>query len=158
MSVTYLNKICPVCGGYISLLDNGVEICNHCHYIMPTSNVACINHVCRNCGTELELLGTWWSCPRCGYGYKTIEENTSKLSEDLIKEIAKQIMSTPLYKYSDDSSMKIDPVKPTVLEIVNCKKFSIHLKELDVEFELEPDKLENIDTLIINGYKYVKEN
>ena len=28
---------------------------------------------------------------------------------------------------------------------------------MEIEFELEPDKLKNIDTIIINGYKYVKE-
>ena len=30
-------------------------------------------------------------------------------------------------------------------------------KEMELEFELEPRKLENIDTIILNGYKYVKE-
>lgn len=30
-------------------------------------------------------------------------------------------------------------------------------KWLFPKYALEPDKLENIDTLIINGYKYVKE-
>ena len=48
-------------------------------------------------------------------------------------------------------------VEPSTLTITNCEKFKVQLRELDIEFELEPDKLENIDTLIINGYKYVKE-
>ena len=30
-------------------------------------------------------------------------------------------------------------------------------KEMELEFELDTDKLQNIDTIIINGYKYVKE-
>ena len=43
------------------------------------------------------------------------------------------------------------------MTIANCEKFKVQLRELEVEFELDPYKLENIDTLIINGYKYVKE-
>ena len=46
---------------------------------------------------------------------------------------------------------------PHTLTITNCEKFKVQLREIDVEFELNPDKLENVDTIIINGYKYVKE-
>jgi hypothetical protein len=53
---------------------------------------------------------------------------------------------------------KLDPdLSPQTLTITNCEKFKVQLREIDIEFELDPNKLENIDTLIINGYKYRKE-
>lgn len=48
-------------------------------------------------------------------------------------------------------------MQPNTLTITNCEKFKVQLREIDIEFELDPDKLENVDVLIINGYKYVKE-
>ena len=50
----------------------------------------------------------------------------------------------------------LEPQKQT-LTITNCEKFKVQLKEIDVEFELEPDTLENIDIIIINGHKYIKD-
>ena len=37
MNLRYLNKNCPVCGGYVVLLDSGSEMCEKCHYILPGS-------------------------------------------------------------------------------------------------------------------------
>lgn len=51
-----------------------------------------------------------------------------------------------------------DLLTPFTVRIVNCKKIQLHHKEIDVEFELDADKFENIDTIIINGYKYVKKS
>jgi hypothetical protein len=76
--------------------------------------------------------------------------------------MAKKITSTPFYIRDADHAFAvgkaIGSLEPNTLTITNCEKFKVQLREIDVEFELEPDKLENIDTLIINGYKYVKEN
>lgn len=63
---------------------------------------------------------------------------------------------TPPYIPSGVGIIKAS-LEPCTLTITNCDTFKVHLRELDIEFELESDKLENIDTLIINGYKYVKE-
>lgn len=46
-------------------------------------------------------------------------------------------------------------VEPYTLHI-DTNLIKLHHKELEVEFELDPNKLKNIDTIIINGYKYVK--
>ena len=46
-------------------------------------------------------------------------------------------------------------ISPLTLHIdTNLVKLS-H-REFEIDFELDPKKLENIDTIIINGYKYVK--
>ena len=49
-------------------------------------------------------------------------------------------------------------LEPTTLEIKNCEKIKLHHKEIDIDFELPKKVLENIDTITINGIKYVKEN
>jgi hypothetical protein len=60
------------------------------------------------------------------------------------------------YGYSTSIAVTKESM-PRTLTIVNCEKVKVQLRELDIEFELDPDKLDKIDTLIINGYKYIKE-
>ena len=53
---------------------------------------------------------------------------------------------------------RFDPeLMPFTLQI-DTNLIKLRHKEMDIEFDLEPGKLENIDTIIINGHKYVKEN
>lgn len=52
---------------------------------------------------------------------------------------------------------RFDPdLIPHTLQI-DTELIRLRHKEMELEFELEPDKLANIDTIILNGYKYVKE-
>ena len=162
----YLNRICPSCGGNtIMILSNGSEMCERCHFILPSSNYAHTSDstsatsaakYCVRCNTKLESFGDWWICPECNYGYKiTTGDPPIELAEEYA-EMAKKLIDTPLYIPSGET-IGIASVQPQTLTITNCEKFKVQLKEIDLEFELEPDKLENIDTLIINGHKYVKE-
>lgn len=43
------------------------------------------------------------------------------------------------------------------LTITNCSKIRLQHKETEIDFEFDTKKLENIDTIIINGFKYIKE-
>jgi hypothetical protein len=95
-------------------------------------------------------------CPKCGYGYRITTGDPPELTEEYIKEMAKKITVTPFYS-GTAVGKAIGSLEPQTLTITNCEKFRVQLREVDIEFELDPDKLENIDTLIINGYKYVKE-
>jgi ribosomal protein S27AE len=113
MNLRYLNKTCPICGGFVVLLDSGIEMCEKCHYTLPSHY-------------------------------------------NLPSSVQSQMLDSTRYS-STAVGKAIGSVEPQTLTITNCEKFKVQLRELDVEFELEPDKLENIDTLIINGYKYVKE-
>ena len=49
---------------------------------------------------------------------------------------------------------KLD-IEPCTLQIDTSLIRLCH-KELEIAFELQPDKLKNVDTVIINGYKYIK--
>ena len=64
---------------------------------------------------------------------------------------------TPFHLPSSRTVSAVADLRPRTLTITNCEKFKVQLREIDIEFELDPDKLENIDIIIINGYKYVKE-
>ena len=46
-------------------------------------------------------------------------------------------------------------ISPMTLHI-DANLIKLSHKEFEIDFDLNPDKLENIDTIIINGYKYVK--
>lgn len=165
MNLRYLNKTCPVCGGFVVLLDSGSEICEKCHYILPSSTqvqmsdsnkASSSDKYCVRCNTKLEPHIDWWICPECGYGYRITTGDQPELTEEYIKEMAKKITDTPFYSCTAISKA-IGSLEPQTLTITNCEKFRVQLREVDIEFELESDKLENIDTIIINGYKYVKE-
>jgi hypothetical protein len=114
------------------------------------------NRYCERCNVKLKQLNDWWYCPECGYGYRITTGDPPELTEDYIKEMAKKITDTPFYPCTAIGKV-IGSLEPQTLTITNCEKFRVQLREVDIEFELDPDKLENIDTLIINGYKYVKE-
>jgi hypothetical protein len=43
------------------------------------------------------------------------------------------------------------------LTITNCNKIRLQHKETEINFEFDTKKLENIDAIIINGFKYIKE-
>jgi hypothetical protein len=51
---------------------------------------------------------------------------------------------------------KLEPEK-YVLRIIDVEMIKLNHKELEIEFELDPNKLDKISTIIINGHKYVKE-
>lgn len=46
-------------------------------------------------------------------------------------------------------------IEPNTIQI-DTNLIRLHHKELEIEFELDPKKLKNVDTIVINGYKYVK--
>ena len=51
----------------------------------------------------------------------------------------------------------VDPILENTLIIERCEKIKMHHKEMDIDFEFDTSKLENIDVIIVNGYKYVKD-
>lgn len=149
----YVNKTCPVCGGYVVLLTNGMELCEKCHYTLSDTNWATSTSstsglaLCPRCDTPLNENGNWKECPHCHYGYMLY---TGDPPQDLVD----------IYIKSDGIGSaygKLDPsLTPQTLQI-DTKLITLKHKEMDLELELDPSKLENIDTIIINGYKYVKE-
>ena len=169
-----MNMKCPFCGHYkvemiteIDPFNFGYhEItkyrCSQCgHTIEPPRGVTYLNSTdssyttassaekyCQNCNTKMEPFGDkWLSCPKCGYGYM-----------DYIGDTPKDNLFIPCdnawgvgYAYG---SLEPDPF---TVEIGNCNKIKLGHKELDINFEFDAKKIENIDTIIINGHKFVRE-
>ena len=153
-----LNKKCPICGGYIYLSTARSEICSNCGYVIPQST--CVTtptddscnttgvayKYCQKCNTRMVKNGNWYECPNCHYGHMDYLGDPLDISELYIKSDSAR---TTLGRFDSD-------LMPHILQIdTNLIKF--RHKEMELEFELEPDKLKNIDTIILNGYKYVKE-
>lgn len=105
-------------------------------------NLRYLNKTCPICGGLVVLLGGIERCEKCHY--------------ILSSSVQAQMLDSTRYS-STAVGKAISSVKPQTLTITNCEKFRVQLRDIDIEFELEPDKLENIDTIILNGYKYVKE-
>lgn len=153
MSV-YVNKDCPVCGGVVSVDFDYAERCEGCGYTIPspnwiTTSTSTLVDLCPRCRTPLilSMSSGWKECPKCHYGHM-----------DYIGDPPQDIGE--LYIKSDGVSTawgRFDPnLMPYTLQI-ETNLIRLKHKEMELEFELEPDKLEKIDTIILNGYKYVKE-
>ena len=109
--------------------------------------------------------GTWWECPDCHYGYmdRTGYLNETKQFPDDEVEMSKHIFEGTLH-IPCDNVWGVGTIKPTDLAAENtlilerCEKIKMHQKEMDIDFEFDTKKIENIDTIIINGHKFVREN
>lgn len=149
----YINKICPIChNDKVELSELGTEICTQCRYVIPgptyaTNSTSSAERYCVNCHTKLEQNGSWWECPNCHYGHLDyIGDPPQDISE--------------LYIKSDGVGIAWGRFNPDLIPHtlqIDTELIRLRHKEMELEFELEPDKLANIDTIVINGYKYVKE-
>lgn len=88
-----------------------------------------------------------WTCPRCGYHYEVITGDPPQDME--LFQVHSDGVSSAYCKleiYQHPFTLQID-----------ADLIKLRHKEMDIEFELHPDKLANIDVIEINGYRYVKE-
>lgn len=126
-SWNYIDKLCPVCGGRVR------------HYFDK--------YVCEDCGRI------------CSSEFD--DENTVVIRAHVPNEDQK---TTPLPLYLKDNETcvigtiaKLSEIIPNTLTITNCELIKMHHKELDIDFEFDTKKLENIDTIEINGHRFVRE-
>lgn len=110
------------------------KICNRCGGYLKsfTHKVVCIN-----CGNEVAKEEIFRSS-------STSSSNSLTLPCDNLRSITKT------------DAEESDLISYKTITILDCKKIKLQHKEIDVEFELDAEKLKNIDTIIINGHKYTK--
>lgn len=102
-------------------------------------------------------------CPVCGGG-KVKHYFNYNICEDC-HYILPDSNTTQVVLYNIDnhgtgtihSKIDINSLSPRTLTIENCELIKMHHKELDIEFEFNTKKLENIDIIEINGHKFVRE-
>ena len=114
--------------------------------INSTSNA---EKYCWNCNTKMEPFGdgSLWECPNCHYGCM-----------DYIGDLPKDNLFIPCDNTWGVSTIKApDPLEPFTVEISNCTKIKLGHKSLDIDFEFDAKKIENINTIIINGHKFVRD-
>lgn len=185
-----LNMQCPYCGQHqveaITQIDpmsfNYHEItktiCMFCGKVIePSEKVTYSNSTdssytavsskdkfCAYCNTKMEPFGdgSWWSCPKCGYGYMDYIGDLPKELSDEEVEVSKKIFEGKLHIPCDNvwgvgKIAVTDPIAQNTLTIERCEKIKMHHKEMDIDFEFDTKKIENINTIIINGHKFVRE-
>jgi hypothetical protein len=101
-------------------------------------------------------------CPVCGgkirqYQYFNVCENCYYTSPN------SYATNAVIYTINDSGSgvarehHNPEDLISTSLTFTDCELIKLHHKELDIEFEFDTKKLENIDTIEINGHRFVKE-
>lgn len=149
-------SICMHCGKVIES-DEKVTYSNSSDD--PYTSVSCVDKYCKNCNAKMVQYDSWWVCPSCHYGQM---DYTGDPPSDNI-EINKKIFEDKLYIPCDNvwgvgKTAVTDQMTQNTLTIERCEKIKMHHKEMDIDFEFDIKKIENINTIIINGHKFVREN
>lgn len=170
-----LNKNCPICGGYVYMNTIGTEICSNCGYVLPSSNFATSDYshnttgsaykYCQNCNTKMEPFGdgSWWSCPKCGYGYMDYIGDLPKELSDEEVEMSKKIFEGKLHIPCDNTwgicvgKINTEDLMSNTLQFDRCERIIFRNKTLDFQFEIPEEQYKDIDTIIVNGHKFVRE-
>jgi hypothetical protein len=109
--------------------------------------------------------GDWWECPNCHYGHmdyaRGLPKDFTQLSDEEV-EMSKHIFEGKTHIPCDNvwgvgTIKPTDPTAKNTLILERCEKIKMHHKEIDIDFEFDTSKLENIDTIIVNGHKFVRE-
>lgn len=183
-----LNMQCPYCGQHqvevITQIDpmsfNYHELtkvmCMFCGKVIePSESVTYSNSTdssytavsskdkfCDNCNTKMEELGEWWYCPKCGYGYMDYIGDLPKELSDEEVEMSKKMFEGTLHIPCDNvwGVGKISTENPlsNTLQFDRCERIIFRDKTLDFQFEIPEERYKDIDTIIVNGHKFVRDN
>lgn len=97
---------------------------------------------CPHCQGKIRRYFDFDVCDVCNYVFPTrVDSSLFRIKSDGI--------STAYGKLEEF-------MKPFTLKI-DCEEIRLFQKGLDIEFDIDPKKLENINVIEINGYKFIKE-
>ena len=99
----YINKNCPLCGGYVKILT-GREICEKCGYSLPsktyisTAGTSIDSGTCPICGEYLIIddFGNK-TCGKCGYSQVLTLNTSSETLPNTLDKISKESKPSGLY-------------------------------------------------------------
>lgn len=149
----------------MELSELGTEICTQCRYVLPgptyaTNSTSSAEKYCPNCNTKMEPFGDkWLTCPNCHYGYMDYIGDPKELDEEELKQVQKMFESN-LYIHNDGLAVgKInEDLLSNTLQFDRCEKIIFRDKTLDFVFEIPDERYKDIDTIIVNGHKFVRDN
>ena len=181
-----LNMQCPYCGQHKVEVITEIDpmsftyhevtktICTFCGKVIePTEKVTYSNSTdssytavsskdkyCQNCNTKMEYFGNgWWECPECGYGHMGyLADIPKELTEEELKQ-AQKMFESNLYIHNEGLAVgKInEDLLSNTLQFDRCEKIIFRDKTLDFVFEIPDERYKDIDTIIVNGHKFVRE-
>ena len=61
------------------------------------------------------------------------------------------------YIFKSNSAIGLTELQPCSIEIVNCNRITVGLKDLDVDVDLLPDYFAQVDKITINGITFVRD-
>ena len=116
---------------------------------------------CDNCHTKMEPFGDngWWVCPICGYGQVDYIGDPKELNEEELKQ-AQKMFESNLYIHNDGlavGKINTEDLLSNTLQFDRCEKIIFRDKTLDFVFEIPDERYKDINTIIVNGHKFVRE-
>jgi hypothetical protein len=127
--------------GFVCFIGGFEIMDNSWHYVK--------DNCCPVCGGRLKEYIDMVVCENCTYNELRTEKYPPSVTMEQIKNLYEgHLVNTEVFGSWD--------IQPNTLQI-NCELIKITHKELDIEFEFNTKKLENIDTIEINGHRFVRE-
>ena len=155
-----LDMACPYCGQHRVELITEIDpmsfnyheltktVCMFCGKVIePSESITYSNSTgssyttagsaykyCDNCSTKMEPFGDngWWYCPKCGYGHMDyIGDLPEELSDEEIESFKKLYVEKFTFPYDN-------------------------IRDSNV-VEINDERYKDIDTIIVNGHKFVRE-
>ena len=155
--------ICMWCGKVIEPTEkvtysNSTDDCStDSSYATSTS----AEKYCLNCNTKLERNGAWWHCPNCHYGQMDYIGDPKHFSDEDI-EMSKKIFEGKLHTPCDNvwgvGKINTEDLMSNTLQFDRCERIIFRDKTLDFVFEIPDERYKDIDTIIVNGIKFVRDN
>lgn len=101
-----------------------------------------IDLVCPVCGGKVRHYFDFNVCEDCHY---TLPDSNAT--------------NAVLYHMNKSTGVAVGSITPVDSRTlyIDCDLIKLHHKELDFEFQLDKKKLENIDVIDVNGYRFVKQ-
>lgn len=146
----YLNKICPVCGGNILLTALG-QMCEQCHYVLPTTNSASttMSKRCPDCDALMvyNKIMNGWECGACDYKeYLSIGD----LPTDHTPRVTIGYITTDKPRYAVSAGQ----TKHCTIVIGNCKELKLEVNSIAVTIDFEQVDLNKYEAIEINGHRF----
>jgi hypothetical protein len=132
-------------------------------YSDSNNSTSSADKYCQNCNTKMEYFGDggWWVCPNCHYGYIDYIGDLPKeiqLTEEEM-ERSKQLWESSFFIREPESKLAIGSIEDlsNTIQFDRCERIIFRDKTLDFQFEILEEMYKDIDTIIVNGHKFVKE-
>lgn len=126
-----VERRCPKCGSVMYYKTDGQLHCDECEK-NETSSINGATKMCPNCGSPMMLQTNGsFVCPKC----KTYSLYTTK---DIKMTVSKSLLPNEVN--------------------ITAEKITIVDKTIGIQIDISKQILDNTDTIVINGVKYVKES